>query len=258
MLDRRTITVMVLAMSVGGLLALGDPAGALVGHTHSRTHHPHLHASSQPALDAGRGQRRPTSQNWAGYVAQGGKFTSIRGSWTVPAVDCTSTPTGVVAMWVGIDGAGSHTVEQTGTFSACEHGAPSYAAWYEAFPASSTIIANPVGPGDTMTATVTNTGPQTFNLVLTDNTRGWTSSNPIKVRGRLVSAEAIAEAPSVLGQIVPLANFGSVAFHDVTVNGGPFTTAGAQPVTMATLSGVVKASPGPLSGGSFEVNWRHA
>ncbi|MBV8958604.1 MAG: hypothetical protein JOZ37_13500 [Actinobacteria bacterium] len=235
------------------------PAGALQ-HRHHRNHrHETPHTSSQPGdLKAAR-TRKTISQNWSGYVASGGRFTTVSGSWTVPAVNCSSTPNGVVALWVGIDGAGSKTVEQTGTFSACDQGSASYAAWYEAFPASSIILPNPVGPGDNMSATVTNTGPNTFSLVLTNNSRGWTSTNNIQVRGRLASAEAIVEAPSLHGQIVPLADFGSTGFSNVTVNGAPLSsTRGLQPVTMASLGGVVKAVPSVLSGGSFSVSWRHA
>jgi hypothetical protein len=48
--------------------------------------------------------------------------TDVTGSWTVPAVDCTSpngTPNGYSSFWVGIDGYGSNTVEQIGTDSDC-------------------------------------------------------------------------------------------------------------------------------------------
>ena len=256
---RRTTTgLTALAAAVLVAVATVHPADALQ-HSHRRNHHPQaLHASSQPGLLEMRRTRKTISQNWSGYVATGGNFTSVSGSWTVPPVDCSSTPNGVAAMWVGIDGAGSKTVEQTGTFSGCDGGSPQYAAWYEAFPASSVLLSQPVGPGDTMTATVTNTGPSAFALVLTNNSRGWTSTNNIQVRGRLASAEAIAEAPSVHGQIVPLANFGTVGFSNVTANGSPLSAARqVVPVTMQSLTGVVKAVPSGLSGGSFSVSWRH-
>jgi hypothetical protein len=160
-------------------------------------------------------------------------------------------------MWLGLDGAGSHTVEQTGTFSACDSGVAQYAAWYEAFPASSILLPDPVAPGDRMTATVTNTSPQLFQLVLSDQSKGWTETNNVRVNGRLVSAEAIAEAPSVLGQVVPLANFGTASFNNVTVNGAPLAASAPVAVTMASPGGVVKAVPGALSGGDFSVGWRH-
>jgi len=260
-LRQRWITIGAVALGAATVVAVMSTGSAdALHHSHRHTHHHQgVHASSQPGLLQAARTRKTISQNWSGFVASGGKFTSVSGSWTVPAVDCSSTPNGVAAMWVGIDGAGSKTVEQTGTFSACDQGNTQYAAWYEAFPASSILLPNPVGPGDTMTATVTNTAPNTFSLVLTNNSRNWTSTNVIQVRGRLASAEAIAEAPSVHGQIVPLANFGTVSFSNVTVNGSPLSSARqVMPVTMQSLTGVVKSVPSALSGGSFSVSWRHA
>lgn len=256
--DRRIIAALAAAVFTMTTVALTAPAGAARDHTHHRNHR-RPHGSSAPAaLTAGR-TGKTTSQNWSGYVARNGTFTSISGSWTVPAVDCSSTPNGVAAMWVGLDGAGSHTVEQTGTFSICDGGVASYGAWFEAFPASSVRISNTVAAGDGMTATVTNTAPQAFDLVLTNKTRGWTSTNPITVRGRLASAEAVAEAPSLQQQIQPLANFGTVSFSNVTVNGAPIDNVAPQAITMAALGGrITKAVPGPLAGGSFSVSWRHA
>jgi hypothetical protein len=40
-------------------------------------------------------------------------------------------------------------------------------------------------------------------------------------KARLASAEAIAEAPSGSGGVLPLTNFGTVSFSAVTVNGQP-------------------------------------
>jgi len=255
----RRLATVVSALLILATAVVGAPslAGAASRHTHHRTHHhgSSPHSDSQPALLFRRS--RSTSQNWSGYVARGGPFTSVAGTWSIPAVDCGTTPDGVAAIWVGIDGSGSRTVEQTGTFGECDHGTPSYAAWYEAYPARSIIIDNPVAPGDVMHATVTNTGPQNFDLVLSDQTKGWSSTNHITVRGRLVSAEAIAEAPSVLGQLQPLADFGSVGFTGVTVNGQPLANSHPLAVTMAAPGGIVKAVPGALSGGDFTVGWRH-
>jgi len=68
------------------------------------------------------------SSNWAGYVAVKKDANNItltntvkyvKGSWTVPEVDCTSTPNGLTFVWVGIDGYGSSTIEQIGTSSKC-------------------------------------------------------------------------------------------------------------------------------------------
>src|SRR5690348_15176351 len=79
-----------------------------------------------PALAAGAGLRhhatpnhrvvRGTSTNWSGYAVQGaGTYTSVTSTWKQPAVDCTKTPRGFSAFWVGLDGDGTNTVEQTGS-----------------------------------------------------------------------------------------------------------------------------------------------
>src|SRR5438067_6974472 len=46
-----------------------------------------------------------TSQNWSGYAATGGTFTSVSGTWIVPSVSVTTA--GADATWVGIGGATS-------------------------------------------------------------------------------------------------------------------------------------------------------
>src|SRR5581483_11427568 len=45
------------------------------------------------------------SYNWAGYVAGGGGFSGVSGSWVVPAV-VSGTP-GADATWVGVGGTNS-------------------------------------------------------------------------------------------------------------------------------------------------------
>ena len=56
-----------------------------------------------------------TSTNWSGYAVQtkSGAVTAVAGSWTVPTV--SGSGTGYSAIWVGIDGYQSSTVEQIGT-----------------------------------------------------------------------------------------------------------------------------------------------
>src|SRR5215472_3488086 len=65
-----------------------------------------------------------TSSNWSGYAVTGakGSVSDVTGSWIVPTMDCSTTPTGYSAMWVGIDGYSSNTVEQIGTESDCVNG----------------------------------------------------------------------------------------------------------------------------------------
>ena len=65
------------------------------------------------------------SENWAGYAATGtaGSLTSVSSSWAQPAVTCGATDA-FSSFWVGLDGDGTPTVEQTGTEADCPAESP--------------------------------------------------------------------------------------------------------------------------------------
>ena len=199
-----------------------------------------------------------TSTNWSGYAVSGfGPYTSVSSSWTQPAVDCAKTPTGWSAFWVGLDGDTTNTVEQTGTEADCSSGAAVYSAWYEMYPKYPVNYASPVSAGDSFTASVTYVGSGYFKLTLSDTTRGWSHTTSQRLRSaRRGSAEAIAEAPSSSGGVLPLADFGTVGFTGASVNGSLLTgsTSGIEPITMVSAS-TVKAAPSAISSGSFSDTW---
>ena len=65
----------------------------------------------------------------------------------------------------GFDGYNSNTVEQTGTDSDCQKGAPTYYAWYEFYPKSSYSISSlPIKPGDTISAEVSYSGKYLYSI----------------------------------------------------------------------------------------------
>ena len=70
-----------------------------------------------------------TSGNWAGYAVTGEKFTWVSASWIQPAATCSSKTT-YSSFWVGLDGDGSNSVEQTGSEVDCSGGRASYYGWY--------------------------------------------------------------------------------------------------------------------------------
>jgi hypothetical protein len=159
------------------------------------------------------------SLNWAGYVKTDGGAYAVSANWTVPSV---AGPNGYSASWVGLDGDGSPTVEQTGTMSAVIAGQPAYLAWVELYPASSVLIQDPVYPGDRMSGSVRAIGHGYYAIRLTDNTRGWNYARTVlDPAGMNASAEVITEAPSSAAtrNILPLANFGSEHFTDVNISG---------------------------------------
>ncbi|MFE3204309.1 G1 family glutamic endopeptidase [Embleya sp. NPDC059237] len=221
-------------------------------------------AAASSAADTPAGARSVaggTSGNWSGYAASGSTYHSVSASWVQPSITCAHT--GAVSIWVGLDGRGSKTVEQTGTQAECNRvgGTPRYFAWWENYPDPESVFRDPVRPGDTMTASVVyNPGSDNYTTKLTNSTLGWTETKTLaRYRGATNgSAEVIAEAPSRNGARTPLADFGSVTFTNATIDGRTLAAASAGPVTMVQ-NGVTDATPGPLSasGDAFTDTWKH-
>jgi Peptidase A4 family len=199
-----------------------------------------------------------TSSNWSGYSAINGRYTSVSANWTQPTATCTSQTT-YSSFWVGLDGDGSNTVEQTGTSADCSGGSPRYYAWYEMYPKFPVTLSLAIRPGDSISGSVTTEGRGRFTLTLRNNTTHITSQTTQNLkRARLVSAEAIAEAPSGSGGVLPLTNFGTANFSATTVNGVSIGSFNPDRIDMVA-NGVTKATTSALSGGtSFSVTWRHS
>jgi Peptidase A4 family len=209
------------------------------------------------------------SSNWSGYVISGDglSFTDVKGTWVEPTASCTSATT-ASAFWIGLGGSTTHSpgLEQTGTSADCRSGRPMYYAWFEILPAAAVDIPLRVAPGDTITAEVATDGT-TFTFTLSDVTSGASFTKTATVANPAVeSAEWIAEAPSVCArscQVMPLANFGSVAFtaasatantHSGTISDTTWTNDAIQLGSRT----VVAAAPSTLSedGTSFSVAWQ--
>jgi hypothetical protein len=202
-----------------------------------------------------------TSSNWAGWDNTGSTYTSVTASWVQPAVTCSRRQTAYSSFWVGLDGDGSNSVEQTGTEADCSGGRPVYSSWYEMYPKYPVNFSNAVSPGDVFQASVTYNGSGKFVLVLSDKTKGWSHTiNATLNNPALASAEVIAEAPSSSSGVLPLANFGTVSFTNVTVNGAALGTVPTpNRLTMVTSGGTTKASTSALSGNNaFSVTWHHS
>ncbi|MBV9794592.1 MAG: hypothetical protein JO016_11705 [Actinobacteria bacterium] len=193
-----------------------------------------------------------TSTNWSGYAAAGqaGQFTSVSSSWTQPAVTCGAQQT-FSSFWVGLDGDGTQSVEQTGTEADCDNGAASYQGWWEMFPAAPVFYNEPVKPGDAMSAKVVSNGGGSYSLTLSDATENWTqTTQQTSTTAQDGSAEVIAEAPSSQNGVLPLSNFGTVSFTDADADNAPIGNANADSLTMVSAAGVTEATPSALTGGN--------
>jgi hypothetical protein len=151
--------------------------------------------------------------NWGGYVSFG-TFTTATASWTEPTVTCNSR-NDLFAPWVGIDGDGSSTVEQTGVATDCSSGRAVYQAWYEMYPAAPVYYSNAVSAGDKITATVTRTATNTYRLDISDTTKGWSKTISKTLTSKHSSAEAIIESPTDSYPSIS----GGVKFTGVKFNG---------------------------------------
>jgi hypothetical protein len=198
-----------------------------------------------------------TSSNWSGYSAINGRYTNVSAGWSQPTATCTSATT-YSSFWVGLDGDGSSTVEQTGTSADCSGGTPRYYAWYEMYPKFPVNLSLTIRPGDAISASVTTDGGGNFTLTIRDNRSGQSFTTTQRLRhARLASAEAIAEAPSSSGGVLPLTNFGTASFTSTTVNGQPIGNFHPDRIDMVSGS-TLKAQTSALSGGSsFSVAWKH-
>ncbi|MCX3063165.1 G1 family endopeptidase [Streptomyces sp. GXMU-J5] len=177
---------------------------------------------------------------WGGYVAQG-SFGRITGSWTEPHVTC-NTYNDLFAPWVGIDGYGSQTVEQTGVQTDCSSGTPVLSAWYEMYPAQPVYWNDPVSEGDSMTGTVVSNGGGSYTLTLTDNTKGWTERTSQYLYAQNVSAEAVIESPT---RSYP--SFSELDFSGIRVDGQVFDSYSPGSLTSGGYT------PGPLRNGAFSM-----
>lgn len=240
----------ILLIALAGPFKASAASAASPGHTSVQAQH-----FSVPRMFSKNSQQ---SINWSGYAAVNGHYTSVSANWTQPSVKCTRTA--YAAFWVGLDGDGSNSVEQTGADSDCQGRSPTYYAWYEMYPNLPVDLSNPVSPGDSMSASVTAGSNGSFKLVISDQTRGWSFQTTQTLQGaQLASAEAIAEAPSNQFGVLPLADFGTVNFSNTVVNGQSIGSFGPQEIVMATRTGTVKAQPSSLSGGTaFSVTWKHS
>jgi len=239
-----------------------------------RQHAPRRRYKPAPEFKIG-GVTVSESINWSGYAVTGSGFTSAKGSWIVPAVNCTQTPNTYSSFWVGIDGWNSNTVEQTGTDSDCSGATPNYYVWYEFYPKFAYLVSSvPVSPGDKMSASVEFDGAA-FTVSITNETTGLSFSKTERVpRAQRSSAEWIAEAPCCTngGGILPLADFGTADFGekytritdtnfatDSSLSGliSAFGNAVNESIMVDANTGALEAMPSSLSsdGGSFTVKW---
>jgi len=264
MVRRWSLPLLATAVAFGSMLAMASTASA------APVHHPtSAHAYRPGGLISGRhvtGHRgrftTAESTNWSGYAVTGanGAFSSVSASWKEPTATCSGNRRRTAqysSFWVGLDGYSSSSVEQTGTDADCSGTTPQYYGWYEMYPAYPVNFSNTVRPGDSMSASVTFSGTETYTLVLKDSTQGWTQTITKNQTGLdRSSAEVITEAPSSNSGVLPLADFGTVSYSTSAANGTSLGSQSPTEIVMINNSGADKDSTSSIgSGGAFSNTW---
>ena len=255
----RVITPVIAGAAACAALALMPSAGAATPATHTfangaatpglaAAHYGHIGGATKAKPVAGKNGYNINGYNWSGAAATGSGFSSVTSTWTEPSVTCNST-NDLMAPWVGIDGYGSNTVEQTGVATDCSSGHAVYQAWYEMYPAGPVYYSNTVSAGDHITAKVTRSS-STYTLTLSDTTRGWTKTTVKSLSSaRNASAEVIIESPTA-----SYPRFGTVSFSGSTINGSNLSN--WNPTLMDASNGYYyEDHTSAVSGGSFSITY---
>jgi hypothetical protein len=192
-----------------------------------------------------------SSSNWSGYAANGGTFTSVTGTWTVPTVAASSV--GADATWVGIGGLTSSDLIQAGTQAMVDgSGTVAYSSWIEMLPASSRSVPLSVTAGDSVTVTITQQSGNDWLIAMKNNTTGGTYNITVQYSSSNSSAEWVQEAPSVGRGLVPLDHFGTLQFTAASaVRDGKtmsLSALGARAITMINQQGQAVAQPSTIAG----------
>jgi hypothetical protein len=209
----------------------------------------HLATARRTLIELGP-QFQPSS-NWSGYIAPSSSvITEVSGRFTVPTLNCGPTPNAGESTWVGTGGAGGSSGEllQTGVQSDCEAGVQrDNPAWWEEFPEYPAIdfTSMSVSPGDQIEASVyelndgvtwatrlddLSTGisgvmitGDAYGTILDSSTNTWRavegSTSGVSYSGGY-TAEWIVEDyySTAISSEVPLADFGTIAFSDLTTS----------------------------------------
>jgi Peptidase A4 family len=207
----------------------------------------HVGGTAKAKLVAGNKGFNINGYNWSGAAATGSGFSSVTSTWTEPSVTCHSY-NDLMAPWVGIDGYGSSTVEQTGVATDCSSGRAVYQAWYEMYPANPVYYSNAVYAGDHFTGTVTRSGT-TYTLTISDTTRGWSKTTTKSLNASNASAEVIIESPTA-----SYPQFGTVSFSNSKINGS--LLGNYNPTLMdASNNYGYEDHTSAVSGGSFSISY---
>jgi Peptidase A4 family len=182
-----------------------------------------------PATRGLAGTARDTtvkSPAWAGYQANGSTFRTVSASWTVPVLTCLGTTAAGDAdsyFWAGLGSGGSNS-EQLGVREFCTGTLPAYIAYLGMNGLYEAQAIDPM-PGDQITASVSYANGK-FRFALSDPTQQKAFSLLYRCgafsfgQGRCSRSTAEIIAGIAAPGLSPLADYGAVQFHNVSVTAG--------------------------------------
>lgn len=231
------------------------------------------------------------SSNWSGYVLPTTSLDTLASAeWTVPRLNCTNTPNGSSATWVGIggvtwsDGSSSGSLLQTGTEDDCVNGVQVDSGWFEIVPATpnheETFTNFPVNPGNIIRATEGYVNGQWGTLLDNLSTglsavfmvgSSWevvttATSTPVGgIQGDATgtsysgaySVEWIQEdvTSAGSGSLFTLPNYGSVTFFNLRTSLSSWSLPNSDAYEITNNNGVPVSVPGPVVNSGFTVTY---
>jgi hypothetical protein len=256
---RRVVATLVVLIVIGAFVGFGAYR-FIASRDDALSPSPAVDPNAPPLVVTEMLNNQGESQNWSGYAATEGNYTSVRATWAVPEIGLAS-PAGIDAAWVGIGGVRSRDLIQAGSQrTVLANGSSQDEAWLELLPAAPETVPFRVGPGNTIRVSIDQQGPETWLIAFANVTSGQTYQVTKHYASSLTSAEWVEEAPSAgRRRVLPLDNFGTVSFSQASVVRDSevlnIAQAGAHAITMITPAGQHLAEPSALGadGDSFSV-----
>jgi hypothetical protein len=204
------------------------------------------------------------SDNWSGWVLEGGPFSGVSGTFVATSLQAAQPPgcgadgSCALSEWVGVGGAvGNGDILQAGVEETpgSRVGTTDVVAWWEQYPNPQVNIPGlPVAAGNSLTVNVFEETPGAWALQLVDDSTGASFATTVDYDGTVASAEWILETPELATGLALLPSFvGPVDFAGLGTTLGP---SGSQSSEQAfCLESAGNASEvGQLTSDSFALN----
>ncbi|KAJ7057666.1 protease acp1 [Mycena amicta] len=200
---------------------------------------------------------KPDFSPQCGSAQTGTGFTSVVGTWTVPAITRrsgqSSSSEPAISQWVGIDGFSNSALIQGGTLSQLVGSTQENVAWTEMLPAASRDVSLTVSTGNSITTNVHQTSATSGTVSIINNSRGTSIVGTVSGGTRLsaTSAEWILEDFESGSSLVAFAGFPASTFTGSAVHSGSSVTpAGSTLIDLVQSSELCSAT---LSGSTVRL-----